>query len=122
MMKSLRNLNAGDSVMVVAYRGNRELDSHSAVFLGFSDDAEKYGEPGPAFANFAALRAAKGYASFKHLDDVQSGLDAAGRAYGYGIYAWFQETAPDGKVHRYAAYRFDGRWAIGSSADRFSVR
>lgn len=117
MKASLKTLKAGDQIKMTAVHMGRASE-FDAVFLGFSDDQQKYGEPGPAFASFEALKKAKGYASFSAMDRAQ---EEANREYGYGIYAWFQEADADGRVHTFSAYRYEGRWAIGSSADRISL-
>lgn len=111
-MITLRTLKAGDQVSM-STRRMRPID---CIFLGFSDDREKYGEPGPAFASFAALQKAKGYASFAAMDAAQEGKE-----YGFGIYAWFQEADADGKITTFTAYRYEGGWAVGSGAERISL-
>jgi hypothetical protein len=109
---SLKNLKAGDKVIMKT----RRMPALECVFLGFSDDQQKYGEPGPVFATFAAVKKAKGYASFAAMDAAQEGKE-----YGFGIYAWFQEADADGKITTFAAYRYEGGWAIGSGAERISL-
>lgn len=104
MAASLRNLKAGSKV---------RIDGHEHVFLGFSNNRSKYGAEGVAFVDWADLAAAKGFGSFKDLD-----AEDEGREYGYSHYAVFREVA-DNFV--WSAYRFNGRWVLGSSADALKL-
>jgi hypothetical protein len=43
----------------------------------------------------------------------------AGADYGYGVYAFFRNLQTG---HTWRAYRFNGFWAVGTSADRLKIR
>jgi hypothetical protein len=99
-----RNLSCGD---VVLLRCN--LDCHKVRFLGFSDWDDKHSDV-PLFANWNELSDAKGLKNFKALDAASES-----REYGRSVYAIFVDL-DEGFV--FSAYRFNGFWAVGSSADR----
>ena len=109
MPKTLRNAKSGD-VAQVGYRDH--LEPHE--FLGFSDWHGQYGESGPVFATAADLFSAMGVSSFRGMDEK-----LAGEEYGYGVYAFFRNVETG---HTWRAYRFNGFWAVGTSADRLKIR
>lgn len=106
MTNTFRNLKAGQD-LTCGYRGH----SWDCTFLGFSDAIDKHSDD-VAFSCWKDLAAAKGFKNFKDLDDAVKPND-----YGVTHYAVFRDT--NGMV--WSAYRFNGYWAVGSSADRLRL-
>lgn len=101
---TFRNIEAG-LVLKVGYGGN--LDA--CEFLGFTDRNMQYSET-PVYKNAAAMLKAEDCYSFKDLEAKNKTFK-----YGYYNYAVFKDVA-SGDVFR--AYLFEGRWSLGTSADR----
>lgn len=104
--KTFRNIKAGD-LLEVGYRSHMD----PCTFLGFTDNTTKYSET-PVFKTAKELLAFAKVTTFADLEKFQ---EAAGLEYGHHFYAVFQDmTTKD----IFTAYLYDGRWSLGTSADR----
>ena len=105
MQKTLRNLQAGDTLTVYA------PEPIPVVFLGFSDIDYKYGEGGPQFKNLKEVKQHFNVRNLSQLENVGNDLE-----YGHKVYALFQTTD---EAHNYdwTVYLFNGKWCYGTSAD-----
>ncbi len=107
---TFRNMRPGQRIAV---EGVREPQ----VFLGFSDTDKQYGSGGVAFAGWDDLAAARGFKNAADLDGANT-LAVSERGYGYGHYAIFRDAGDD---TTWTAYRYNGAWVYGSSADRLPL-
>lgn len=107
MQKTLRNLQAGDTLTVYA------PEPVPVIFLGFSDIDYKYGEGGPRFKNLNEVKQHFNVRNLAQLEHVGDDLP-----YGHSVYAMFQTIKTDGRPdYDWAAYLFNGKWCYGTSAD-----
>ncbi len=107
---TFRNMKAGTRVNV---------DGMESIFLGFSDASQKYGESGVRFSDWKDLSSFYNIVTFKSLDLINEHMEKR-NGYGFGIYAIFRFGVmgddPDA-TDVYTAYRYKGRWCVGSGAD-----
>jgi len=105
--KNLRTLKRGDTVTL-------QEDGSAHIFNGFTGNSGQYGSDGPVYPDWKSLAEARGLRTFADLDK----LDAPA-GYGFTHYAEFQDIREGYIWH---AYRFNGRWVLGSSADPLRIK
>lgn len=114
---NMRKISKGDKV-VVFYKSNGWNDQieTKCEFLGFTDNTTKYSET-PVYANWMEVQSKEGVKTFKELEVKQ---DTAGNEYGHHFYAVFKDL--EEREATWCAYLHNGRWVLGSSCTKFSVR
>ena len=84
--------------------------------LGFTDKKQKYGESGVKYNSVKEMLAANNVRSLKQLDELDSENE-----YGYHHYMVLRDLTDDvitiNEDKTFNAYLYNGRWAVGSSAN-----
>ncbi len=104
----MHTIRTGDRVRMISGSHSDEL-----IFLGFSDWKEPYSEV-VEYIDWCAVAVSKGVSTFAALEARH---DA--REYGYSVRAVWWDL--DAKMI-FATYLYRGRWAVGSGADKYSLR
>jgi hypothetical protein len=81
-----------------------------AKFLGFTKVDEKYSDT-PHFKTLKEAKQHYGVRTNKQLEDYDVGL-----GYGHTVYGVFLSADNKGKVYKWCAYLFEGKWCACSSA------
>lgn len=93
------------------------------TFLGFTDWNDSHSEE-PAFANWKEAQAKIGVSSFTELDMVEK---VGGKMTIYAVFTGYHEefnrntSELEITPYNFCAYRFRGRWCVGSSARPVSL-
>lgn len=88
-------------------------DDDTWWFLGFSGVEEKYDEE-PRFESLENVRRRYGCHRREALEYLG---ECRGLPYGHGVRAVFDAEPDTAGAYKFAAYLFEGRWVVGSSAD-----
>lgn len=114
----ITDLKAGQKLRIVS-EGFINVHEFETQFLGFSDHKVKYSEQ-PVFKSWSEVKTEYG---IRTIPQLEAKFESMKLEYGQGIYAIFKdppsEEYPEGMV--WAAYIYNGRFALGSGAQRFSI-
>ena len=113
----MNQIKAGDLVSMYPYGGRNTTTER---FLGFTKINTKYAEK----PEFDTLKEVKAFYNCKTAHQLEYVGDAANLPYGHNVYACFEclRTEEDGGNYTWQAYLHEGRWVLGSSCTKFSMK